>query len=109
MHASLNELEKRIIVRLVNDLINAGKVLNVDNGGDSMELPAFSSCADTVLNAMAETDVEHLIVSTRACPGIRSSILLVYGNGIDLISDYGMSLHPIIEPIFAWIESMPEA
>lgn len=96
-------LEKKIVRSLVNELIDGGFVLSLDNGGDSLEI---ENCADAVrfLKETQATDEETIFarkgdVSTWAS--------LVYGNdGYDVISDSGVSLDALTPVTQALIERL---
>jgi len=81
------EMEKSIVTRVVNDAIKAGFALNVDNGGDTEELPKPSTSPSEVLAAMFATDDEKLIYYK---DGQRFGwAWFVYGNdGHDVLSDH---------------------
>jgi hypothetical protein len=106
-------LEKRIGRRLVRDLLAAGYVITVNNGGDKNEIP-YSSDFSTITNAMFATDEEHLLVakwgqddSGKPYLDQTSFVFLVYGNdGWDVIADYGTSLEPVLSPINHWIDEL---
>lgn len=90
-----SEIERRIVGKLVTDLLAAGFAISVNDGEettleDSTDLAAI--CA-----AMGSTDSDNLYVSK---PGLTPGrwILLVWGNDVDVISDYSMSLEPFIAP-----------
>ena len=82
--------------RVILDAIKAGYSVNVDNGGDSEELPSPSTNPTEVLGVMFAADDEHLIMYKG---GKRVGwVHLVYGNGgWDAISDYTYNLEPIME------------
>ncbi|MBY0525566.1 MAG: hypothetical protein K2R98_19330 [Gemmataceae bacterium] len=88
-------VEKRIARRLILDAIQAGYSININNGGDSWELPTPSVKVTDILKAMFATDDEHLIFYK---DGKRAGwVWFVYGNdGWDVISDYSMNLEHIM-------------
>jgi hypothetical protein len=96
-------LEKRIVRRLVRDLVAAGYEITVDNGGDEYEIP-FSRSTTQITAALFATDDENLIVRK---DGKTRFVHLVYGNdGYDVIADYNVSLEPVMEPIQQWIDQL---
>ena len=93
-----NIVEALIAKRLVHALLDAGLAITVNNGGDEMEL---DECKDPekIFEAMMATDEDVLITT-------RGSVLLVYGNGFDLISDYSVRLEEVIRPVSEWVEKL---
>ena len=90
------EMEKRIVRKVVRDLIGAGYKLNVNNGGDSSELPLPSAIAREVLKVMFATDDEWLLVYKDVAPLGETRIgwvRFIYGNdGYDVMADWTMNL-----------------
>lgn len=94
-------LEKKIVRSLVNELIEGGFILSLDNGDEELV-----DCADAVvfMKHTAKTDEETIFarkgdVSTWAS--------LVYGNdGYDVISDSGVSLDALTPVTQALIERL---
>lgn len=93
---SRQRIERTIARRVVLDAIAAGFALNVNNGGDTSELPAPSKKVKEVLAAMFATDDEHLLLykdDKRV-----GWVYLVYGNdGWDVVSDYTVNLEKVME------------
>jgi hypothetical protein len=98
-------IERNIARRFILDAIHAGHALNVNNGGDSHELPAPSTKAKEVLAAMFATDDEHLIVYSKGVGGrwVRTGwVYLVYGNsGWDVVSDHTTNLKDLMKGAMA--------
>jgi len=101
------QLEKRIARRVVRDLLAAGYVITVNNGGDKNEIPTRRTSPISLRPCFA-TDEEHLLVQNGARMSIPASatldetsfVFFVYGNdGWDVVNDYGTSLEPVMEPI----------
>jgi len=88
-------LEEKVARQIVEDAIKAGYSLNVNNGGDTNELPEPVIEAQTVLDAMFKTDEEHLLLYK---DGARKGwVFFVYGNdGWDIVNDYTTNLEPIM-------------
>lgn len=93
-------VENIIIRRLVGDLLKAGATISVQDG-EEVVLQRSTKKHD-ILGAMQTTDEDRLFVHIPDKPA--SFVYLIYGNGEDVISDYGVSLEPIIAPIYEWIE-----
>ncbi len=87
-------VEKKIVRRMVSDLLKAGFALNVDNGGDDMELPKPSTDKKLVLATLFATDDERLFVYKPVeCGGYVGWVWFVYGNdGNDVINDYSVNM-----------------
>jgi hypothetical protein len=85
-----NEIERQIIVLLVEDLLSAGFAISVNNGEENVL--NRSTKMDKIFSAMSTTDEEYLMLhSPRNGAGNRSEagwVRLVYGNDGDVISDY---------------------
>lgn len=92
-------IEKRIVRKIVQDAIDMGYRMNIDNGGDDEELPGPSNNFDEINKALFATDEEHLFfydVDGKHC----GTVFLVYGNdGWDVICDH--SATPLVESILA--------
>jgi hypothetical protein len=100
--AQRQEVERKIVTRVVTDLLNAGFELSVNNGGDEDEIP-FTTDRDVVLNTMFATDSEHLFA--RKDEPHHRYVFFVYGNdGYDVIADYNYTLSDIMDPIHEWVE-----
>jgi hypothetical protein len=89
-------VERTIVRRVILDVLAAGYSINVNNGGDTEELPAPSRSAKEVLGAMFATDDEYLILYQN---GKRIGwVWFVYGNGgWDVVSDYSTNLEPVMK------------
>lgn len=78
-----NEIERQIIVCLVEDCLAAGCEIRIYDGeefnGD------WTKDEDTVFSRMASTDEDRLFF--RLPNGKEGWVLLIYGNGADVISD----------------------
>lgn len=91
-HASTDE--KLIVGKLVTDLLAAGCRLSVYDGEETTL--ERSTDAAAIFAALSSTDQDTLYAHKP--DGRRSFVQLVWGNGTDVISDYGMSLDEIITP-----------
>lgn len=105
-------VNKLIATRVVEDCLAAGYALNIDNGGDTHELPAPSRDKQQILDAMFATDDEHLLIYApgSARHGQRSAVLsgknwkcigwvyFIYCNsGYDVVSDYTTNLEHVMK------------
>lgn len=95
-----SEIERRIVARLVTDLLAAGYTLSVNDGGKE-DVLQFATDAEPVFKALASTDQDILYANMGAK---RAFVLLVWGNDQDIISDYSTSLEAVLEPINDWID-----
>lgn len=100
-HAS--EIEKRIVGKLVEALLAAGYTIGVNDGEDDVVSPNCND-AEIIYKALASTDADILLVRNPGT-GLKSFVALVWGNDAEIISDYGISLDAIIEPISDWAEA----
>ncbi len=89
-HAS--DIEKRIVGRLVTDLLAAGYALTIWNGGDEAELDR-STDADNIFAALSASDQDEI---TLYKGGRGGWIRLVWGNDDAVISDYTTNLDSVI-------------
>lgn len=90
----IEEAERKIARRAIDDAIAAGHAIDVFDGEEVVI--KRSTNADQIIAAMFSTDSDTLIIHK---DGKRiGSILLIYGNnGHDVISDYSMSLHDMLQ------------
>jgi hypothetical protein len=79
------EIERQIIVLLVEDLLAAGYRLGVLDGEETVLEPSAANGAAAVFAAMSTTDEDYLL--TRK-DDLKGWIRLVYGNDGSVISDY---------------------
>ena len=82
-HAS--EVERQIVRRLVSDILAKGYRLSVYDGGEFTV--KFSTDATAILDALASTDSDNLIIR-RADKSRVGFVMLIWGNDTDLISDH---------------------
>ena len=87
-----DEIERRIVGRAVMDLLNAGYLISVYDGGETTV--KNSNDPNVIWPALASTDMDLLFVSHPRFK--RSTVQLVWGNGCDVISDYGVSLEGVL-------------
>lgn len=93
--------ECMIVGRLVRDLLAAGYTLSVYDGEE--ETVSFATTEQPIFDALSSTDQDILYANMGAK---RSFVSLVWGNGVDVISDYSMSLEAIIAPIYKLAEEL---
>lgn len=92
-HASY--IEKKIVERLVTDLIAAGFSLSV-NDGEEVTVER-STDIQAIFAALSSTDSDYLLV--HSVPMKRDEhrwVRLIWGNDVDVISDYHTSLEPYL-------------
>lgn len=90
-HAS--GVEKRIVGRLVVDLLAAGFNITIDDGGGIAESPLKRSTdADAIFAALSSTDSDRLYVDAAHRGGYSGWVYLVWGNDDCVISDYTTNL-----------------
>jgi hypothetical protein len=90
------EIERRIVRRLVQDALDAGYRLSVNNGGDEDEI-APTDNKQEILEALFATDSEHLQYHDASGRQV-GAVYLVYGNdGYDVICDYSVNLESLLE------------
>jgi hypothetical protein len=88
-HAS--DVEKRIVGKLVTDLLAVGFILHVYDGEEF----AIENSSDpaAIFAALSSTDTDNVYVA-HANGRHAGSVHLVWGNDCDVISDYSTSLEP---------------
>lgn len=84
-----NEVERQIIVLLVEDLFAAGYKLGV-NDGEETTLENSTDEAK-VFETMSTTDEDFILLSPNK-DGEKGWIRLIYGNGCDVISDHSVNV-----------------
>lgn len=93
-------VEQIIIDRLLDDLLTGGWMISV-NDGEETTLWHSKDKAE-ILRHMQSTDEDYLHV---AHPNRKKGwIRLIYGNGVNLISDYTVNLDDVLAPISELIE-----
>jgi len=96
-HADL--IERRIMGRLIPALLTVGPISVWD--GEEMCLVEETD-PEAIYKALASTDRDELYI--HRADGKPLWLLLIWGNGRDIINDYNLSLEPVIAPINDWIE-----
>lgn len=103
MYRDRRTTDQDIIRRLLKGLFADGYAINVDNGGEEMELSAPTADFEIAWGVIGEADMEHIYVYPFAGPKGRKAIgwvLLVFGNGVgELISDYTVNLESVLKPV----------
>lgn len=97
-HATDNE--KRIVGKLVTDLLASGATLSV-NDGEEITIKN-SSDPDTIYAALSSTCEDYLMVDG---PG-RRWVRLIWGNDVDVISDYVIRLEDLLAGANALAEEL---
>lgn len=93
-----NNNERTIVTTIVNDAISMGYYINIDNGGDSLELESptknFNLIMDTLFAAGEEVIKFYEFNKESKKYNRIGGVYLVYGNGsgCDVISDYNCNL-----------------
>lgn len=87
-------IEKAIAAQIVNELIEHGFILSINNGGDDFEID-FTNDSSKVIAAMFATDEDTICAINNEKKINQCHVWLVYGNdGYDVISDYSVKLEP---------------
>jgi hypothetical protein len=92
-----NPIEGLIARLAVRKLLDAGYSIEVQNGEETVL--KSSRGYRRIIDAMATTDDENLIVSKPKSPA--SFVSFYYGNGEDLIHDFGVSLEGVMDTVTA--------
>jgi len=89
------EIERRIIRRIVRDGLDAGFQITVDDGGDEPSVRRSTDEA-TIMAAVMLTDEDFLHFSKPGEP-LQGWVRLIYGNdGWDVVNDYTTNLEPLL-------------
>jgi len=89
------KVERKIASALIQEALDAGYHISVNNGGDEDEIQP-SHDKNEILNAMFATDEEHLcFFDKKGKP--KGWVWFVYGNdGYNVISDYTVNLEHVM-------------
>lgn len=91
------EVERKIVTAAVDQALAAGFYLNVDNGGDDLELRQPTNKRHEILEALFASDEDRLHYFKLDGVLFRPTgwAFFVYGNdGWDVLSDYTVHLEP---------------
>lgn len=103
---TVREIDKKIIEKTVDSLLNAGACLSVR---DNLDLGCFlrgSVDRDAIVSAIMDTD--ESILQSSGC--VRGLVFFVLGNdGFDVINDYSCNLEDVLGPVFAYCDELEEA
>ena len=83
--------EKKIVGKLVTDLLASGFSLSV-NDGEEITVKS-STDADAIFKALGSTGEDYLIVH-QPTNSRTNWVRLIWGNDVDVISDYHVALEP---------------
>lgn len=97
------EIERKIVLRLIDDLLAAGCELSVYDGEEQYP---WTTDRAAVIDAIMNTDEDVLRVR-RLSDRLIGWVHLVYGNdGWDVICDYSMTLDPLLAGVNAYAETL---
>lgn len=89
-----HEIEMKIVESLINDALAEGWPISVQDGEEITVTRSIDKAE--IVDALATTDYDHLIIHTGDA---QCWIMLVWGNGVDVISDYS-GPDEIMQPLF---------
>lgn len=102
-HTIRRKIEREIADAFLTEALAAGFAINVDNGGDTEELPNPVVDRGVLLGTMFATDEDRLNLYTTNLVGGTArwrkvgQVVFVYGNsGWDVISDYSPRLKHVM-------------
>lgn len=103
-HGSVTE--KAIVGKLVTDLLAAGLKISVFDGEETTV--RRSADAKTIFEALASTDSDTLLIYRTDDPKRIGSILLIWGNDHDIISDYSdnATIESFVDPVQDFAEGL---
>jgi len=92
-HAS--DVEKRIVGKLVRDMLAAGYCLTIWNGGDEAEI-ARSTDEAAIFAALAASDQDEIEAYHPSSKSRAGWVRLVWGNDCFVISDYTTNFEAVL-------------
>lgn len=99
-------IERKIAVMVVRELLNAGFAITVN---DSEEDTLENSLDQTeVLDAMFTSDEDWLYANDPVTGVGKGWVRLIYGNEVDVLSDYSTSIEADLAPVLNRIELLIE-
>lgn len=97
-----DETELKIARKLVTQAVEQGYLVSVSDGEETTV--TRSNDLETIVGALATTDMDWLTFHTPM--GLRTgAVLLVWGNGTDLISDYASN---DLDALAAWLKPIDD-
>ncbi len=99
----VRNMEHLIMLGVVGHLLGAGYSISVDDGEQTTL--QYSRNSGEILHAMATTGLDYLTAHDKDLK-YAGYVLLIYGNGQDLISDYSVKLTAVMEPLHAEIDKL---
>jgi len=101
----MERIEAQIVNRLLDTIYDAHYQVSVDDGEN--ETPPISA-RHRVRKDMDSTSRDMVYLWKRDDKGEMQRqgwILLVYGNGVDILTDYSTNLESLLKPVNDWIYS----
>ncbi|ACD21593.1 hypothetical protein [Paraburkholderia phytofirmans] len=103
----MDKTESRIARRVVSALLAAGYGISIDDG--EAETPVLHE-ERKIIREMSATCSDRIYVWTRDSVADAETrrngwVLMVYGNGIDVLTDYTTNLEATLKPVNDWIYS----
>ena len=105
------ELEKKIVRHLIRTMkANNWNVFAVDDGGDELETVKGEKEAMEAVFAVDEATLHFFNSEPKGTYGVRHSVLIVLGNGIDCIADHSYSesdnFVKLMDEVSEWTETL---
>jgi hypothetical protein len=105
---AMDDIERKIAGKVVSCLFDAGYVITVNDGEDDVLVGMTPGKEDLIWQALASTGGDILRVSKVGATRGASFVYLIWGNGVDIISDYGTSLEEVLKPAFDLAEALDD-
>lgn len=100
---AIQKIEREIAHKIIVDAKALGYKMNINNGGNVLELEEATDDTHILLKTMFATDDEHLIFYKDG--RYKGFIWLIYGNdGTDVVCDYSVNLEEIMTPVNKMID-----
>tara|TARA_R110000772_G_scaffold84378_3_gene178156 strand:+ start:564 stop:908 length:345 start_codon:yes stop_codon:yes gene_type:complete len=98
-------VEAKIAQIVVDHLLGAGFLVSVEDG-EEVTVRRSRDAAE-IRAALCTTGEDRLLVSTPEAPyGQAGGVLLIWGNGEDLISDYSVSLDVLMHTVMEAVDAI---
>lgn len=109
LDTQIDPIERQIAERLIDDVLGSGASVSIFDG-EHTTVRRSRDRAD-ILAALGTTDSDVVRIHTASAPGTihHAWVLLIWGNGFDLISDSTVTAQPWLEGAEALAEQLAEA
>lgn len=107
-------VEIDIVTRTVDVLLAAGFALTINDSVDCYRPAVPTTDRAAILAELMETDDDLLLAVRPTVPGVpadryrvRRDVRFIYGNGVDVLSDYSLALDAVLAPVHEYLLALP--